>query len=84
MQLRQSGRRSASSDRGLATLSRVRVFYVDNIMDDDTLKSASSAPDFGRQVTELGFLAGLGVSNTTATLPDPRVFGLRANFAFGN
>jgi len=53
-------------------------------MDDDTLKSASSAPDFGRQVTELGFLAGLGVSNTTATLPDPRVFGLRANFAFGN
>jgi outer membrane receptor protein involved in Fe transport len=60
------------------------LFYVDNIMDDDTLKSASSAPDFGRQVTELGFLAGLGVSNTTATLPDPRVFGLRANFSFGN
>jgi outer membrane receptor protein involved in Fe transport len=60
------------------------LFYIDNLMDDDTLKTASSAPDFGRQVTELGFLAGLGVSNNTATLPDPRVVGLRANFAFGN
>jgi len=29
-------------------------------------------------------LPGSGVSNTTATLPDPGVFGLRANFAFGN
>ena len=59
------------------------LFYIDNVKDEDTLKSASGAPDFGRQVTELGFLAGLGVSNVTATLPNPRVIGLRANYAFG-
>jgi outer membrane receptor protein involved in Fe transport len=68
---------------GLSSESWDLLFYVDNVFDDDTLKTSSSAPDFGKQVTQLGFLAGLGTSNLTATLPDPRVYGLRMNYRFG-
>jgi outer membrane receptor protein involved in Fe transport len=69
---------------GLATEQWDILFYVQNVFDDDTLKTSSSAPDFGKQVTELGFLAGLGVSNVTATLPDPRVIGVRMGYRFGS
>jgi outer membrane receptor protein involved in Fe transport len=59
------------------------IAYVDNLLDDDTIKSGGSGPDFGRQVAETGFTAGLGVSHFFGTLPDPRVFGIRATYRFG-
>ena len=43
----------------------------------------SSGPDFGQQVTQLGFTAGFGTTHYFATLPDPRVFGIRASYRFG-
>lgn len=59
------------------------IAYVDNVLDDDTFKTAGSGPDFGQQVTELGFTAGFGTTHYFATLPDPRVFGVRAAYRFG-
>ncbi|MEQ1800897.1 MAG: TonB-dependent receptor [Gammaproteobacteria bacterium] len=58
------------------------VGYVDNLLDDDTIKTGGSGPDFGKQVTELGFTAGLGVGFNFAPLPDPRVFGIRLSRRF--
>ena len=57
--------------------------YVNNVFDDNKIKSGASAPDFGEQVTQLGFTAGFGASMWYGTLPDPRVWGVRANFRFG-
>ncbi len=57
--------------------------YVDNVFDDDTIRSGGSGPDFGRQVAETAFTAGLGVSHFFGTLPDPRIFGVRATYRFG-
>jgi outer membrane receptor protein involved in Fe transport len=58
------------------------VGYIDNLMDDDTIKTGGSGPEFGQQVTELGFVAGLGVQFTFAPLPEPRVFGVRLSRRF--
>jgi outer membrane receptor protein involved in Fe transport len=60
------------------------VAYVDNLFDDDTIKSGGSGPDFGRQVAETAFTAGLGVSHFFGTLPDPRIFGIRVLYRFGD
>ncbi len=59
------------------------IAYVDNLLDDDTIRSGGSGPDFARQVAETGFTAGLGVSHFFATLPEPRIFGIRAGYKFG-
>lgn len=59
------------------------LMYIDNLFDDNTIKSGGTGPDFGSQVVELGFSAGLGVSHSFGTLPDPRVFGIRARYRFG-
>jgi outer membrane receptor protein involved in Fe transport len=59
------------------------IAYVDNLFDDDTIRSGGSGPDFARQVAETGFTAGLGVSHFFGTLPDPRIFGVRATYRFG-
>jgi outer membrane receptor protein involved in Fe transport len=59
------------------------LMYIDNLFDDNTIKSGGTGPDFGSQVVELGFSAGLGVSHSFGTLPDPRVFGVRARYRFG-
>ena len=59
------------------------LFYVENVFNDRTIKTGGFGPDFGNQVLELGFLAGLGVNNYFGTLPDPRVFGIRASYRFG-
>lgn len=59
------------------------IAYVDNVLDDDTFKTGGSGPDFGDQVTDLGFTAGLGTTHYFANLPDPRVFGIRAGYRFG-
>ena len=58
------------------------VGYVDNLLDDDTVKTGGSGPDFGEQVSELGFVAGLGVLFNFAPLPDPRVIGVRLTRRF--
>lgn len=55
------------------------LFYVDNIFDDDTVKSADvKTGDVDRVV--------LGLSTSTsvvlASLPDPRTFGVRLNFKY--
>lgn len=57
--------------------------YIDNVFDDDTFRSGGSGPDFGRQVSELGFVAGFGVGNWYGPLPDPRRFGIRLNLNWG-
>ncbi|MEZ5561685.1 MAG: TonB-dependent receptor [Gammaproteobacteria bacterium] len=59
------------------------IAYVDNVLDDDTFKTGGSGPDFGEQVTDLGFTAGLGTTHYFANMPDPRVFGIRAGYRFG-
>jgi outer membrane receptor protein involved in Fe transport len=59
------------------------IAYIDNVLDDDTFKTGGSGPDFGEQVTELGFTAGLGTTHYFANMPDPRVFGIRAGYRFG-
>ena len=59
------------------------IAYVDNVFDDDTVRTGGSGPDFGQQVTETGFLAGFGISHWFANLPDPRTFGVRATYRFG-
>jgi len=68
---------------GLTTPKYEIVAYVDNLLDDDTIRSGGSGPDFGRQVAELGFTAGLGLSHFFGTMPDPRIFGIRATYRFG-
>jgi outer membrane receptor protein involved in Fe transport len=59
------------------------IGYVDNLFDDDTIKSGGSGPDFGVQSSELGFTAGLGTSHYFGTLPDPRIAGVRMTYRFG-
>jgi outer membrane receptor protein involved in Fe transport len=68
---------------GLTSDSWEVLAYLDNALDQDTFTTGGSGPDFGRQVSQLGFTAGFGTSHYFATLPDPRVFGVRANFRFG-
>jgi outer membrane receptor protein involved in Fe transport len=58
------------------------LLYIDNALDDDTVKTGGPGPDFGEQITELGFTAGLGVTHWFATLPTPRIIGVRANYRF--
>lgn len=58
------------------------LIYVDNVFDDDTIRTGGGGPDFATQVEELGFTAGLGVGNFFGVLPDPRVAGVRMTFMF--
>jgi outer membrane receptor protein involved in Fe transport len=58
------------------------VAYVDNVFDDNTLKSGGSGPDFAKQNQELGFTAGLGVLQYFGLLPEPRTFGVRLSMNF--
>jgi len=59
------------------------IAYVNNVFDDDTFLTGGAGPDFGSQVTDLGFTAGFGTTHYFASLPDPRVFGVRASYRFG-
>ncbi|MDH4022763.1 MAG: TonB-dependent receptor, partial [Gammaproteobacteria bacterium] len=59
------------------------IAYVDNVLDDDRFQTGGSGPDFGEQVTQLGFTAGFGTTHFFATKPDPRVFGIRGSYRFG-
>jgi len=58
------------------------VAYLDNVLDDNTLKSGGSGPDFAQQNSELGFTAGLGVQQFFGLLPKPRTFGVRLSVSF--
>lgn len=64
---------------GLNTDKWNAIFYVDNIFDDDTIKSGgAAAPDFG---------AGFSIPPTivnSSQLPIPRVTGVRFNVNFGD
>ena len=68
---------------GLSSDNLDVILYVDNLLDDRTLKSGGSGPDFGDQVVQLSFTAGLGVTQYFGTLPDPRTVGIRVNYRFG-
>ncbi|MFZ1624319.1 MAG: TonB-dependent receptor [Gammaproteobacteria bacterium] len=59
------------------------IAYVENVLDDNTFKTGGSGPDFGEQVSDLGFTAGLGTTEFFGIMPDPRVFGVRASYRFG-
>ena len=59
------------------------IAYVDNLLDDSRFKTGGTGPDFGEQVTQLGFTAGLGTTHYFGSLPDPRVFGIRGAYRFG-
>ncbi len=74
---------------GLSRDSWTVMAYVENLFDDDTLRSGTSAPDFGA----IGFLPGvpsLGIFSPTLLFPnaltlyypDPREFGVRASYTF--
>jgi len=58
------------------------LVYVDNLLDDDTIRTGGFTPDFGKQVTELGFTAGLGQSAFYGVLPPPRQVGARITMRF--
>jgi hypothetical protein len=58
------------------------LVYVDNLFDDDTIRTGGSGPDFGKQVTELGFSTGLGQSHFFGVLPPPRQVGARITMRF--
>ncbi len=58
------------------------LVYVDNLFDDDTIQTGGSGPDFAKQVTELGFTSGLGVTHFFGVLPDPRTFGAKLIMRF--
>ncbi|MGI9343231.1 MAG: TonB-dependent receptor domain-containing protein, partial [Gammaproteobacteria bacterium] len=58
------------------------LVYIDNLFEDQTIRTGGSGPDFAKQVTELGFTAGLGVSHQFGVLPDPRTIGARLTMRF--
>ena len=61
----------ADTSIGLQSEKLDILVYVDNLFDDDTIKNGGSGPDFGQQVTELGFSAGLGLNQFFGSLPPP-------------
>lgn len=56
------------------------IFYVDNVFDSDSFQVFGANPDFGPAI--VGNPGAVGSFSTTAVLPDPRIFGLRASYRF--
>ena len=80
---------------GLSRDSWTVMAYVENLFDDDTLRSGLSAPDFGAIGVVSGFVPPPRVpppgrffftllfpDATTLYYPDPREFGVRASYSF--
>ena len=67
---------------GFAGESFELLVYVNNLFNNLTIQTGGSGPDFGQQVTELGFTAGLGTSHFFGLLPNPRTFGARVTMRF--
>ncbi|TFG87028.1 MAG: TonB-dependent receptor [Chromatiales bacterium] len=69
---------------GLLSPSWELIAYVDNVTDDDTIKSGFTAPDFD----SFTFISNPPPSTFVTTnmafysLPDPRTVGIRASFRF--
>ncbi len=71
---------------GVSNDSWTAMLYIENLFDDDTIRTGGSGPDFGANVqnifaTGVGFSA-LGVSHYFGPMADPRVFGVRLNYQF--
>lgn len=58
------------------------ILYVNNLLDDDTIRTGGSGPDFGEQVTYTGFTAGFGISHFFGQFPIPRTLGVRLAYRF--
>ena len=80
---------------GLSRDSWTVMAYVENLFDDDTLRSGTSAPDFGAIGIVSGFVPPPRVpppgrffftllfpNALTLYYPDPREFGVRASYTF--
>ena len=67
---------------GLTGESWEFLFYVDNLLDDDTIRSGGSGPDFGEAFGDLGFSAGLVRTHFFAPLTMPRTLGARLSYRF--
>jgi iron complex outermembrane receptor protein len=58
------------------------LIFIDNLFEDDTIKTGGTGPDFAQQVTQLAFVSGFGVSQQFGLLPAPRTFGARVTVRF--
>jgi outer membrane receptor protein involved in Fe transport len=67
---------------GLAGDSMSVVFFVDNLLDDDTIRGGGSGPDFGGRISDMGFSAGLVRTHFFGPLTQPRTFGARLLYRF--
>ena len=67
---------------GLTSENIEVLLYVQNVLDDDTLKSGGAGPDFGPGIADRGFSAGLVQQTFFGPLPDPRRAGIRLNYRF--
>jgi iron complex outermembrane receptor protein len=56
--------------------------YVENVFDDDTLKTGGWGPDFGPGIRGRGFPAGLVQLHYFGALPEPRHVGVRLSYRF--
>jgi hypothetical protein len=68
---------------GLSTDRLTLTLFLDNALDDDTIRTSSSIPDFGAAAVDRGIPTSPAFQNT-AVLPDPRVFGIRLAYEFGD
>jgi outer membrane receptor protein involved in Fe transport len=68
---------------GLQTESMDVLFYIDNVFEDDSIRTGGSGPDFGPAMGDMGFSAGLVRTHYFGPLTPPRIFGVRFNVRFG-
>ena len=67
---------------GLTSDNVEMLFYVDNVFDDDTLKTGGWGPDLGPGVQGRGFPAALIQLHYFGALPEPRQVGVRLAYRF--
>jgi outer membrane receptor protein involved in Fe transport len=67
---------------GLSSDNVEMLFYVDNVFDDDTIKTGGWGPDVGPGIQGRGFPAGLIQLHYFGALPDPRQVGVRMAYRF--
>ena len=67
---------------GLSGDAMSLTFFVNNVLDDDTIRGGGSGPDFGQRISDQGFSAGLVRTHFFAPLTLPRTFGARLQFRF--
>ena len=58
------------------------LLYVENLFDDDTVKSGGSGPDFGPQQAVRGFPASLVQNQYFGPVAPPRRAGIRLSYRF--